>query len=130
MYLAKNIRRNKMANYNEFNNDDIEHALAAARAHNETVGITNSESTLNHTMGGEYSVLAQCISVTVTNNKVCLNLPLGIGSVCLPIPFNIPNGTAAQACLTICTTWGIPTGVKVTVSVAGVTIVSKVFGKC
>lgn len=119
-----------MTTYAEFSKEDIGHALAAAGTHNETFGITTLDSTTDISAGGEFSILAQCISVSVANHKICLNLPLGIGKVCLPLPINVPNGKAAKACLTICTRFGIPTGVKVTVSVAGVTIVSKKFGLC
>lgn len=119
-----------MENYPGFDQEKIDHALEAANRHNDTVGLRTSDGSPNIMGGGEYSALAECISVTVKNNKICLNLPLGIGSVCIPIPLSVPDGTAAQACLHICTTWGIPTGVKVTVSVAGVQIVSKTFGKC
>ena len=69
------------------------------------------------------------VSPTIKNGKACINLPLGIGQVCLPIPISY-DGKVASVCLSICTTWGIPSGVRVTVSVAGVTIVSKTFGKC
>ena len=78
---------------------------------------------------GHLSLRAQCITVTIGNGQACLNLPLGIGQVCLPVPISY-NGQVASACLDICTTWGIPTGVKVTVSVAGIQIVQKTFGKC
>ena len=37
---------------------------------------------------------------------------------------------AAQACLDICTTWKIPTGVKITISIAGHVVLTKVIGKC
>ncbi len=120
----------KMADYPGFDEEKVQHALDAAQRHNDAVGLQNSDGGPNILAGGEFAVQAQRISVTVKNNKVCLNLPLGIGSVCLPIPVSIPDGTAAEACLSICTTWGIPTGVKVTVSVAGHTIVTKSFGKC
>jgi len=79
---------------------------------------------------GPLSIGAQCISVTTSNHQVCINLPLGIGKRCFTLPVNIPNGTVAKACLSICTTWGIPTGVKLSIVVAGVTIISQSFGKC
>jgi hypothetical protein len=44
--------------------------------------------------------------------QTCLNLPLGIGKVCLPVPSSVPNGTAAEACIGICTTWKIPTCIR------------------
>ncbi|WP_345907708.1 hypothetical protein [Sphingomonas sp. UBA4815] len=53
---------------------------------------------------GELSVRSECISVAVQNHQICLKLPLGFGSICLPIPTPFPDGTAAQACLDICTT--------------------------
>lgn len=78
---------------------------------------------------GHVSTLSECITATVNDGKVCVNLPLGLGQVCLPIP--IPyNGQVASACISICTTWGIPTGVRLTISVGGVVIVSKTFLKC
>lgn len=119
-----------MTTHAEFSKEDIGHALAAAGAHNESFGITKIDSTTNIAAGGEFSILAQCISVSVANHKICLNLPLGIGKVCLPIPINVGNGTAAKACLSICTRFGIPTGVKVTISVGGTVIVTKKFGLC
>lgn len=76
---------------------------------------------------GALKLAAQCVSVTVTNGQICLNLPI-VGSQCLPIPSWIPNGTAAQACLHICTHWGIPCGIEVTVSVANREILKKGFG--
>jgi hypothetical protein len=78
---------------------------------------------------GHLSTRAACITLTIANGRVCVNLPLGIGSVCVPVPISY-NGQVASACIDICTTWGIPTGVKLTVSVAGVVIVQKTFGKC
>lgn len=127
---CKQKRELIMASYPGFDEEKVQQALQAASQHNETVGVATADGAPNILGGGEYAVLAECISVTVGNHKVCLNLPLGIGSVCIPIPISVPDGTAAEACLHICTTWGVPTGVKVTISVAGHTIVSKSFGKC
>ena len=119
-----------MTTYHEFSAEEIGHALNAAGSHNESFGISQFDSSTDISAGGEFSILAQCISVTVANHKVCLNLPLGIGRVCLPLPINIPNGKVAKACLSICTRFGIPTGVKVTVAVGSVTIITKKFGIC
>lgn len=119
-----------MTTYHEFSAESVEQALAAAQKHNDAVGLKAPDGSPSLTGGGEFAVLAECISVTVSGGKICVNLPLGIGTVCIPIPISFPDGTAAQACLSICTTWGIPTGVKVTVSVLGQTIVEKSFGKC
>jgi hypothetical protein len=119
-----------MTTYHEFDKKAVQGALDAAQAHNEMFGVSRVSHDMDISAGGDFLVAAECISVTVENNKVCLNLPLGFGKVCLPIPVSIPNGTAAKACLKICTTWGIPTGIKVTVEVGGIVIVSKTFGKC
>ena len=115
------------SNYPSFSKDAINHALEAAQRHSRErmPAAIHDEMALED---GALKLSAQCISVTVQNGQVCLNLPLGLGSVCLPIPAIFPNGTAAQACLDICTKWGIPCGVEVTVSIAGHVIVSKGFG--
>jgi hypothetical protein len=70
-----------------------------------------------------------CISVTVNNNQVCLDIPI-YGKVCIPIPISLPSGTAAEACIDVCKKWGVPCGVKVTVSVLGRVVASKGFGCC
>lgn len=119
-----------MTTYHEFSMDAVNHALEAAQRHNDLLGFKGVNANMSIYGGGELSLKAQCISVTVENGQVCLSLPLGIGKVCIPIPLPIPSGTAAEACLDICTTWGIPTGVKVTVSALGHVIVTKTFGKC
>ena len=114
-------------NYPHFDQKIIDQSLDAAQQHGKalrTAAVTHETPLAD----GALKVSAQCISVTVQNGQVCLNLPLGIGQVCLPIPAWVPNGTAAQACLDICTKWGIPCGVEVTVSVAGQRIIQKGFG--
>lgn len=122
-----------MANtVHSFDDKAIEAALEAAKGHyDEQVSAgALTTGTLAAYDDGHLALAAGCISVKVENGKICLNLPLGIGKFCFPIPSIIPNGTAAEACLNICTTWGIPTGVRVTISVAGKVILSKSFGKC
>ncbi|MDQ2892383.1 MAG: hypothetical protein M3R64_04735 [Pseudomonadota bacterium] len=119
-----------MATHHKFDDKSIQSALAAAQAHNKTMGLTGVTPDMNLMAGGDFAISGGCISVTVENGNVCLNLPLGIGNFCLPIPNIFPNGTAAQACISICTTWGFPTGVKVTVSIAGHVVVEKTFLKC
>jgi hypothetical protein len=114
-------------NFPEFSSEAVEQAIEAGRNHSKALQANFSDGTTNLVDGG-LKVSAQCISVTVQNGQVCLNLPLGIGNVCLPVPGWIPNGQAAQACLDICTKWGIPCGVEVTVSVAGQRVVQKGFG--
>ncbi|MGN6570835.1 MAG: hypothetical protein ACTHLO_05420, partial [Pseudolabrys sp.] len=115
------------SNYPSFSKDAINHALEAAARHSRErmPAQTHDEMALDD---GALKLAAHGISVTVQNGQVCLNLPFGLGSGCLPMPAILPNGTAAQACLDICTKWGIPCGVEVTVSIAGHVIVRKGFG--
>lgn len=105
----------------------IDQALAAAQAHGKALKAQAIDHTTPLADGG-LKLGAQCVSVTVQNGEVCLNLPLGIGHVCLPVPGWVPNGTVAQACLDICTKWGVPCGVEVTVTVAGQNVVQKGYG--
>lgn len=118
-----------MDEYASFSDEAVSGALEAARRRFEGRDL-QAAAQISALDAGELRMLAECISVTVSGNQVCLNLPLGLGNACLPIPFNVPNGTVAQACLSICTTFGIPTGVKVQVIVGGITIVEQTFGKC
>ncbi|MGJ8617862.1 MAG: hypothetical protein ACSHWS_13560 [Sulfitobacter sp.] len=119
-----------MATYHSFDEKKINEALQTVRDHHSDMTLDSVSAATDITGNTHMQIAGGCISVTVENGKICLSLPLGIGKICLPIPSSIPNGTAAQACIHICTTFGIPTGVKVTVTVAGVTVVSQSFGKC
>ncbi|HGG65773.1 MAG TPA: hypothetical protein ENK34_14510 [Rhodobacteraceae bacterium] len=94
----------------------------------EDFGLLSSEARIE---SSHLSLRAECLSVTIEGRKVCLKLPFGLGEACLPVPGAFPNGTAAEACLDICTIWpGIPTGVTVSVAVAGKTLVKQSFGAC
>jgi len=76
---------------------------------------------------GTMELRAACISVTSGNHRVCLNVPI-VGNICIPLPFDLPDGTAVQACVSIRTiNFGIPTGVCVRIRVAGEEIVSRCF---
>lgn len=77
---------------------------------------------------GHLHFLSECISVKVEDHQVCLEIPV-IGEVCIPVPSFIPNLTVGQACLELCTTFGIPTGVKVTLEILSFKV-TKSFGKC
>lgn len=114
-----------MTTYHKFSDEAVSNAIDAAKT-----DMSLRAADVGGHVRGEMQLLAECISVTVEDNKICIDLPLGLGKHCISIPVNVPNGTAAQACLKICTTFGIPTGVEVSVIVAGVTIVSQKFGKC
>ncbi len=119
-----------MADLPSYSEEAVQSAIDSARSFYAEKPSNLKASTIKvGSDDGHVSTLAECISVTIKDGKACLNLPLGFGSVCIPVP-NIYNGKVASACLSICTTWGIPTGVRVTVAIAGVTIVSKTFGKC
>ena len=113
--------------YYSFSDEDVSSALQAAKEPYEGQDL-QALTEISTTESPNLTLLAACISVTVRNHRVCLNLPFGIGRRCIRLPFNIPNGTAAQACLSICTIFGIPTGVCVRVRVGGVTVVNQCFG--
>jgi hypothetical protein len=115
--------------YPSFDAQAIEQAIETARRHSESVQARAGGQQIG-TDNGELKVSAQCISLTVENGQVCLNLPLGLGSICLPIPSWIPSGATVQACLDICSVWGVPCGVEVKVSFNGQVIVQKGFGCC
>ena len=119
-----------MAQYPSFDQDKINAALEAAQRHNECVQLQSIDSEMDILAGGEMAIAGGCVSVTVSGGKVCLNLPLGIGNYCLPVPSWIPEGAELKACIDICTTWGIPTGVKITVSFNGTVVFTKSFLKC
>lgn len=116
--------------YYEFDQKAINNALDAAKETHKNFQLNATESNFDVSKGGCLQLTAECVSVTIEDHKICVNLPLGFGKHCISIPVNIPNGTAGKACLKICTTWGIPTGVEVNVVVGGVTIISQKFGKC
>ena len=118
-----------------FSEDAIKDAIESAKA-------THSDATANikdvsfdisksgSMYDGSVQIAAQCISIKTANRKICITLPLGIGKRCFTLPINVPNGSVGKACLSICTTWGIPTGVRLSVVIGGVTVISQSFGKC
>ena len=117
-----------MATY-KFSDEAVSNALNAAKQTHENHLSRNLDANISMHRGC-LSLVAECVSIKVENNQVCVELPLGLGKHCISLPVSIPDGTAGKACLTICTTFGIPTGVKVSVEIAGVTVVSQSFGKC
>lgn len=115
-----------MPAYNSFDDEAISSALEAAkRPYQETDIQAVREISLT---ARPLNFSAGCLSLVTRNNQVCLNLPLGLGSTCIPIPFHIPDGTVAQACIDICTIWGIPTGACLRVSAEGQQIARQCFG--
>lgn len=119
-----------MPTYAEFDREAVSAAIEAARQHYDSDRLNKAAERLDPMDDGHLSIAAGCVSIAVEGNKVCVNLPLGLGKICLPMPVTIPNGTLAQACIRVCTTWGIPTGVRLTISVGGVVILEKTFLKC
>lgn len=112
--------------YAEFDEQAVTATLEASRRPFEGRD-ARAVTEISATDGGELELRASCIAVTSGNHRVCLRLPLGIGQVCIPLPFDLPNGTAVRACLSIRTKWGFPTGVCVKLYVAGEQIASKCF---
>jgi hypothetical protein len=76
----------------------------------------------------ESYLLADCVSVTVNDRKVCLELPLDLGEACVEVPDWVPDGEAARACISIKKKWGIPTGVKLCVYVVEQEVACADFG--
>jgi hypothetical protein len=111
--------------YPGFSEERVQQAIETAQRHSAELQANKSGMQIGAD-DGSLKVAAECISVTVNNGQICLNLPI-VGSKCLPVPPWVPNGTAAQACIAICTKW-IPCGVELTVSVAGQVIIQKNFG--
>ncbi len=116
--------------YYKFDEKAVSNALDAARTTHEGIQRSATESDFNIMKAGSLLVHAECISVKTEKQKVCLDLPLGLGKHCISIPISFPDGTVAKACLHICTTWGIPTGVKISIEIGGITVISQTFGKC
>lgn len=108
-----------------FSEDAVSRALEAARAPYEDRDLRAQIST---SQNPNLRTIGDCVDLRSGESEVCLDLPLGLGSVCIPLPFDLPDGVAAQACLYICTTWGIPTGVSVRVTVGGFTVADQSFG--
>lgn len=119
-----------MSTIYSFDDKAVKAAIDAIKESTSEVQTTATEKDFNLVDGGELEVLAECIEVKVENGKVCVKLPLGIGKKCIKLPITFPDGTVGKVCLSICSTWGIPTGVKLTVSIKGQTVLKKVFGKC
>lgn len=118
-----------MATEHTFDEEKVEATIEAARAHYAHKLAKAPAIAEPVTAEGPLSLLAECISVTVEDGKICLKVPVA-GSICIPIPVQFPNGTAAQACLHICSKFGIPTGVCVTVTILGSQVARQCFGLC
>lgn len=72
----------------------------------------------------------ECVSVNVNGQgQICLSVPV-VGNVCIPVNTPLPSGTAASACISVCTKWGVPSGACVSVSALGQKIAGQCFGWC
>lgn len=117
------------ATHPSFDEQAIQQAIETAQRHSQALRDESGGQTIGSD-NGELMVSAQCIRLSVENGQVCLSLPFGLGSVCLPVPSWVPNGATVSACLDICSVFGVPCGVKVTVSFNNTPIVQKGFGCC
>src|SRR5437763_13145562 len=101
-----------MPEYTEFPQESIDKTLALARRSSEGIDL-RSANTLAPEMAlraGPANFSAGCIGLVSAGNQVCLRLPI-VGDLCVPV--DLPDGTAAEACVDVCTQWGFPTGVCV-----------------
>jgi hypothetical protein len=108
-----------------FNEDAVQRAVDSAAQRFEG---RNLRAQIDTSLNPYLRTIGDCVDLRSGESEVCLDLPLGLGDICIPLPFDLPDGVAAQACLYICTTWGIPTGVTVRVTVGGFTVVDQSFG--
>lgn len=116
-----------MSEYPSFSEEAVQSAISSARDHYADRGVMATQSV--QADDGHLSILADCIEVEVKDGKVCIKLPLGLGKICIPIPIKF-SAKLAKACVSICSIWGIPTGVKVTISIGGIVVATQSFGRC
>lgn len=60
--------------------------------------------------------LSACVGASYRNGDVCFDFPV-FGNVCVNVPIGIPANANLRVCGDVCTTWGIPTGLKITLYV-------------
>ena len=123
-----------MAN-NQFKKERLQETLSQIKEIQAAYQSVDPEENLHRSLrdprnshDGHLHFLSECIEVVVENHQVCLEIPL-FGNICIPVPGFVPEGEVGSACLEICTTFGIPTGVKVTLQILKFKV-SKSFGKC
>jgi hypothetical protein len=120
-----------MPTVHKFNQAEIEATLLAVAARYDRSVLKTEGASRNLADRGHIQIAgAACITLKIEGGEVCLDLPFNVGHACLPVPPWVPQGTAAQACIDICTTFGVPSGVEVSVSVAGKVIVHQSWGLC
>lgn len=110
--------------YHSFDDAAVSATLEASREPFEGRDV-RAASEISPADSGELELRAACLTLKSANRRVCLNLPLGLGRTCIPLPVDIANGTEVQACLSIRTSWGIPTGVCVRITLGGQQLVKR-----
>jgi hypothetical protein len=111
--------------YHSIDDAAVTATLEAARQ-SFGAGDVREVTEISPTNSGELELRASCFEIRSTNRRVCLRLPLGLGNVCIPLPFDLPDGSLVRACVSIRTVWpGIPTGVCVRISLAGEQLVKR-----
>ncbi len=115
-----------MPEYTSFSEEAINQAVETARRPYEGVDLRSPQVMTGDLAlkSGPASFRAECLEIVSRDREVCLGLPLGLPDLCVPV--NLPDGEAVQACLDICTHFGIPTGVCVSLRVAG----NEIFRQC
>jgi hypothetical protein len=111
--------------YYEFDEQAFTAALEASRQPFEGRDVSALPN-FSDVEGGELELRAACVSAVSGNHRVCLKVPV-VGNICIPLPFDLPDGTAVRACASVRTKWGFPTGVCVKLYVAGEQVASKCF---
>jgi hypothetical protein len=118
-----------MPEYTEFPQENIDKALALARRSFEGVDLQSTDmlSPQMALRAGPADFNAGCIGVISQDNQVCLQLPV-VGNLCVPV--DLPDGSVAEACVVVCTHWGIPTGICLTIRALGNNIFRQCYGWC
>jgi hypothetical protein len=118
-----------MPEYAQFPQENIDRVLALAGRSSEGIDLRSADMLAPEMalQAGPASFSAGCIGLVSQGSQVCLRVPI-VGDLCVPV--DLPDGTFAEACVDLCTHWGIPTGVCVRIRAAGANIFSQCFGWC
>jgi hypothetical protein len=117
-----------MPAYTEYPQENIDKAIALAQRSVEGVDLRSADvltpEMLLRVSPARFS--AGCIAVVSQGSQVCLRVPI-FGDLCIPV--DLPDGTAAEACVDIRTIWpGIPVGACLTIRVLNNTIFRQCIG--
>ena len=111
--------------YHSFSEEKVQEAISSARSH--YAGESEREEISND--NGRLQTFAECLTLQICDNKLCLDLPFELGKICIPTPI-LCDGKPVEVCVYVCTFWGIPTGVVIVISCDGIVIARKVVGDC